>query len=246
MSEIKNQKSSWFASWFDTPYYHILYQNRNDNEAHQFMDNLTEYLNLPENGTILDLACGKGRHAVYLNQLGYHVLGVDLSENNITFAKKSENNTLHFEVHDMRQPTGKQFDAVFNLFTSFGYFDNEEDNFKTICAIKESINEYGFGVIDFMNVPYVLENLVANETKTLDGIDFNIHRYHKDGYIYKEISFETEEKQYHFTEKVRALTLADFTELIEKSGMYLLDIFGDYKLHKYYPNQSERLILIFK
>lgn len=245
-TETNNQESSWFASWFDTPYYHILYQNRNDEEAHQFMDNLTEYLNMPENGTILDLACGKGRHAVYLNQLGYNVLGVDLSENSIDFAKKSENDKLHFEVHDMRQPIGKQFDAVFNLFTSFGYFDSDEDNYKTICAIKESINEYGFGVIDFMNVPYILEHLVAHETKTLDGIDFKIHRYEKDGYICKDISFDADGKSHHYTEKVRALQLEDFVQMIENSGMFLLDIFGDYKLHKYYRNQSERLILIFK
>ena len=70
----------WYASWFDTPFYHILYKDRDHSEAQLFMDNLTNYLNIPEQGEILDLACGKGRHSMYLNSLGYDVTGVDLSE----------------------------------------------------------------------------------------------------------------------------------------------------------------------
>ena len=77
----------WYASWFDTPYYHILYKDRDYTEAQGFMDNLTNYLNIPEGGKILDLACGKGRHSVYLNSLGYDVTGVDLSEKSINHTK---------------------------------------------------------------------------------------------------------------------------------------------------------------
>ena len=77
----------WYASWFDTPYYHILYKDRDHSEAQVFMDNLTNYLNIPEGGKILDLACGKGRHSVYLNSLGYNVTGIDLSEKSIDYAK---------------------------------------------------------------------------------------------------------------------------------------------------------------
>lgn len=241
-----SQANNWFETWFDSPYYHILYKNRNDTEAQLFMDNLTNYLNLPEEAKILDLACGKGRHAIYLNQLGYDVTGVDLSENSIKEASKSSNDTLHFKVHDMRVQTEEKYDAVFNLFTSFGYFENEEDNFKTLAAIKNSLTEYGFAVIDFMNVNYVIENLVAEEVKTVDEIDFHIKRYVKDGHIYKEIIFEDKGQKFHFTEKVRALTLQDFEQMMEKADIYMLDIFGDYKLRKFYKNDSERLIMIFK
>lgn len=238
--------TAWFASWFDTPFYHILYKDRDYDEAQLFMDNLTQYLNIPEGGTILDLACGKGRHSVYLNSLGYDVTGVDLSENSIAHAKQFENDSLHFKVHDMCQPFGKRFDAVFNLFTSFGYFDNEEDNLKTIKAIRENLNPFGFGVIDFMNSDYVIDNLVPEETKTVDGIDFNLKRYVEDGYIIKEITFTHEGDDYNYQERVRAFTLADFEALFEKAGVYLLDVFGDYKLRKFDNKTSERLILIFK
>ncbi|BDU25571.1 MULTISPECIES: class I SAM-dependent methyltransferase [unclassified Flavobacterium] len=248
-ASIPNQEDdnqNWYSSWFDTPYYHILYKDRNYREAQVFMDNLTHYLNLPEKAKVLDLACGKGRHSIYLNQLGYDVLGADLSENSIAEASKNSNETLHFKVHDMREPFEEKFDAIFNLFTSFGYFENDEDNLTTLKAIKESLSEYGFAVIDFMNVTQVIETLVPQEVKTVDEIDFHIKRYVEDGHIFKEIDFEDQGRKYHFTEKVKALTLKDFQDLMDEAGIYLLDIFGDYKLKKFHKTESERLIMIFK
>jgi len=243
---MQKEKNTWFASWFDTPYYHILYKDRDYAEAQVFMDNITQYLNLPDDAKILDLACGKGRHSVYLNQLGYDVTGADLSENSIAEASKFANEKLHFEVHDMRIPFEQKFDAIFNLFTSFGYFENDEDNSTTIKAIQESLSEYGFAVIDFMNVQHVINNLVPEEVKTVDNIDFHIKRYHKDNHIYKEIDFEDKGEKFHFVEKVQALTLQNFEEMMEESGIYLLDTFGDYKLKKFFKNESERLIMVFK
>lgn len=237
---------TWFSSWFDTPYYHILYKERNDKEAQLFMDNLTHYLNLPEKAKVLDLACGKGRHAIYLNQLGFDVIGADLSENSIAEANKNANESLHFKVHDMREAFEEKYDAIFNLFTSFGYFENDDDNLTTLKAIKNSLSDYGFAVIDFMNVNQVIETLVPEEIKTVDGIDFHLKRYVADGHIFKEIDFEDQGQKFHFTEKVKALTLQDFESMMEEAGIYLLDIFGDYKLKKFHKTESERLILIFK
>ncbi|MEW5675888.1 class I SAM-dependent methyltransferase [Flavobacterium enshiense] len=243
---MQKDTANWFASWFDTPYYHILYKDRDYAEAQHFMDNLTHYLNLPEDAKILDLACGKGRHSLYLNQLGYDVTGADLSENSIASASEFANDKLHFKVHDMREPFEEKFDAVFNLFTSFGYFESDDDNLTTLKAIKESLTEYGFAVIDFMNVNYIINNLVPEEIKTVEGIDFHIKRYVKDNHIFKEIDFEDKGQKFHFTEKVKALTLSDFEQMMEEAGIFLLDVFGDYKLRKFFKNDSERLILIFK
>ncbi|RZJ36709.1 MAG: class I SAM-dependent methyltransferase [Flavobacterium sp.] len=244
--EQQNDSGKWYASWFDTPYYHILYKDRDNAEAQLFMDNITQYLNLPDNAKILDLACGKGRHSVYLNKLGYDVTGVDLSENSIAEASEFANEKLHFKVHDMREPMNEQYDAIFNLFTSFGYFENDEDNYKTLKSICKSLSEYGFGVIDFMNAENVIANLVPEETKTVEGIDFHIKRFELDGYIIKEIDFEVQGRRHHHVEKVRALTLSDFEHLMESANINLLDVFGDYKLHKFSRKDSERLIMIFK
>lgn len=243
---MNNKTTNWFTSWFDTPFYYILYKDRDDTEAHAFMDTLTKYLNIPERGTILDLACGKGRHARYLNKMGYNVTGLDLSENSIDFAKQFENNSLRFEMHNMCKPYHKQFDAVFNLFTSFGYFENDVDNLNTIKSIKINLNTFGFGVIDFMNSDFVIDNLVPEEEKTIDDITFNLKRYVEKGYIIKDISFIANGKNYNFQERVRALTLNDFEDMFNEANVNLLDVFGDYKLNKFNAKLSERLIMIFK
>ena len=243
---MTKHKTQWFASWFDTPFYHILYKDRDHTEAQSFMDTLTNYLNLPEHGKILDLACGKGRHSMYLNALGYDVTGVDLSENSIAYAKQFENETLHFEVHDMCQPFHQKFDAVFNLFTSFGYFEKDEDNLNTIKAIKENLNDYGFGVIDFMNSNHVIQHLVPEDVKTIQNIKFHQKRYVKQGYIYKDIQFNYKGEAYDFQERVKALSLEDFESLFEQAEVHLLDVFGDYKLRKFDKKSSERLVMIFK
>ena len=105
----KEAAQFWYSSWFDSPYYHILYRDRDCKEAENFMDHLTRFLELPKNGEILDLACGKGRHSIYLNKLGYSVIGADLSAASILHAKQFENETLQFIEHDMSLSFQKKF-----------------------------------------------------------------------------------------------------------------------------------------
>lgn len=243
MQEIKK---TWFSNWFDTPFYHILYKDRDYEEAKLFIDNITAYLNLPENGHILDLACGRGRHSIYLHKLGYKVTGSDLSVNSINFAKQFENDTLNFMVKDMREPFDQKFDAIFNFFTSFGYFENEVDNLTTLSSIKDSLNEYGFAVIDFMNVIKVKNHIVPEEKKEVAGIAFHLKRWYDNKHIYKNIKFSHKGLDYNFTEKVRAFNLTDFEDMMEQAGIYLLDTFGNYRLEPYCSEESDRLIMIFK
>ena len=243
---MQKEDTTWFASWFDSPYYHVLYKDRDDSEAADFMDRLTQYLHLHPSNKILDLACGKGRHSRYLSSLGYDVTGVDLSAQSITYAKKFEKENLNFAVHDMCLPYKKgAFNTVFNLFTSFGYFDNEQDNLRTIKAIKANLSSNGLAVIDFLNVCYVASNLVKQETKIVDGISFDIKREINNGYIQKHISFFVDNNHYEFTEKVRALTLKDFKNYFKEAGLKLKQTFGDYHLNAFDAATSERLILIF-
>lgn len=237
---------NWFSSWFDTPYYHILYKDRGYKEAELFMKNITSYLGLKQGDQILDLACGKGRHSVYLNKLGFDVTGVDLSPNSIEYASQFENESLHFKVQCMCKPLPEKFDAVFNLFTSFGYFERDEDNFRTITSIKQELKENGYGVIDFMNVKKVIANLVPEEFKTVKGIDFHLTRSHTNGYILKKIQFEDEGTLYHFTERVKSLTLEDFQEYFSRAGIELKHTFGSYHLEEFNEETSDRLILVFQ
>ena len=235
----------WYSSWFDTPFYHILYKDRDDKEAQSFMDALTYYLNISQNSTILDLACGKGRHSLYLNSIGYDVTGLDLSKQSISEAKQKENGRLCFDVHDMSKPYFKQFDTVFNLFTSFGYFDCDEDNLNTIKAIKANLKPNGIGVIDFMNSDVVKNSLKQDDIKTVNGIDFYLKRSVKNGYIVKDIAFNFKGQDFNFYERVKAFSLNDFKTMFEQAELTLLDVFGDYQLNTFNKQNSERLIMIF-
>ncbi|WP_194852021.1 class I SAM-dependent methyltransferase [Nonlabens antarcticus] len=264
MSDRKDE-ITWYASWFDTPYYHILYRDRDYLEAGQFMKSLTARLELEPNAQILDLACGRGRHSIFLNRLGYEVTGVDLSESSIAFAKaklkhiKSGNlelgelgtgpvnlDRIQFAVHNMTETYPAKFDAVFNLFTSFGYFDDSEDNLRTIKAIKLSLKPGACGVIDFFNVKKVIENLVPYNEKTEKGITFEQNRRLEDGYIFKDINFKDDGNRYHFTERVQALTLADFQKYFKAAGLELEQVYGSYQLEDFDEKTSDRLIMIFK
>ena len=240
------KKQEWFKDWFDTKYYHILYQDRNDDEAQLFMRNLTSFLQLKKSAHILDLPCGKGRHSIFLNSLGYNVVGADLSENSIKYAKRFENDTLKFEVHDMRLPFSSKFDAIFNLFTSFGYFDDAETNIRVLQNLKQGLKKEGVMVIDFMNVDYVKQHFIEHEVIIKNDIEFNISRSIKDNFIVKDIKFTTEGKDYHFTERIKCLPLPVLKEYIKAANLNLKHIFGEYDLTEFDPNTSSRLILILE
>ena len=211
--------SNWFASWFDSPYYHVLFKERDEMEAQLFMDNIVHYLNLPEDAKILDLACGKGRHARFIAEKGHHVTGLDLAVESIAAAKAFEHERLHFAVHDMRDTFAEnEFDYVFNFFTSFGYFENKNDNFRAIESIATALRPQGFLVIDFMNARKVMDNLLQQEEKTLNEVDFHIRRYVEHGFIVKEINVldSANDRSLQFEERVQVLALSDFKRFFKK------------------------------
>ncbi len=236
--------TGWFTSWFNTPYYHILYKDRNDKDAELFMSNITNFLQLPKDTHILDLPCGKGRHAVYLNSLGYRVTGADLSKNSITYAKQFENDRLEFLVKDMRQKFNYSYDVVMNLFTSFGYFESDEEEINILSNIKDSLNQDGVFILDFLNVDYLRSSLVKEEIKIIDGIEFNIQRKIKDGFILKHIDFYDKGVRHRYTEHVKYLDLKKFEVYFTAAGLRIFQTFGDYQLSRFNKNTSERLILL--
>jgi len=241
---IKNKE--WFVSWFDTNYYHTLYKHRDDTEAHNFVKNLVSFLKLDKKDTLLDLACGKGRHSIYLNSLGFNVVGADLSINSIRFAKKAENDTLRFFVHDMRNPFESKFNAILNLFTSFGFFENDKEDIAILQNIKNGLLPEGKAIIDFMNTKKVIDNLVPQETQLIDGITFNISRYIEKGFIVKEINFDADGEHHRYFEKVKCLDLEKINTYIRLVGFKIKHIFGDYNLEVFNEETSDRLILVLE
>lgn len=238
--------SDWFSEWFNSPYYHILYKNRDQNEANRFIDNLIKEFEPKPDAKVLDLACGKGRHSVYLNRKGLNVTGVDLAEESIRHAKQFENERLKFITGDMRVSLPNQFDFIFNLFTSFGYFDDPEDDLKTLTAVKEMLLPEGVFVLDFFNTHKVVKHLVAHEEKVESGIPFQLERKVVDGNIIKEIRFRDNGRDYEFAEKVSAIYKNDFEAYFKKVGFEVLNVWGDYGLTPYDQESSPRMIFCLK
>lgn len=235
----------WYEDWFDSKYYHILYKSRDNKEAARFIDNLLQLLNAPPDSNILDAACGTGRHAIYINRKGFEVTGIDLAPNSIKKAAKATNERLYFYRHDMRKPFKEgHFDYVFNCFTSFGYFESETDNQDTINSFSMTLKPLGILVIDFFNATKVAQSIVPKETKTIDGIKFNIQKRIENGYIIKSITIEDKGEKVHFEEKVQLLQLKDFEGYFTKANLRVVNLYGDYDLNTFDEKTSDRLILI--
>jgi 2-polyprenyl-3-methyl-5-hydroxy-6-metoxy-1,4-benzoquinol methylase len=230
-------------NWFDTKFYHILYKNRDHKEAELFIENLINKLKIKKNSKVLDLACGRGRHSIFLNKKGMIVSGFDSSENNILEVKKNNTKNLKFYKKEMDKSYNDSFDVIFNLFTSFGYFENPSDNRKVIDAVHTMLEDDGILVIDFMNVQKTMQNLVHEEQKTVEGITFAIERKIQNKHICKTIHFEDNGEKFTFHERVQAITMLDF-EILFDSKFRVLNVFGSYALEKFNERDSDRLILI--
>lgn len=240
------KNKDWFASWFDTSYYHILYKNRDYSEGQSFLKNLIDFLKLEKDKLILDLACGKGRHSMYLNSLGFKVIGADLSKNSIDYAKQFETETLQFVEHDMRDPFKTKFDVIFNLFTSFGFFEDDAEDIAILQNIKNGLNPNGIAIIDFMNTKKVISSLVSEEILTIDDITFKLNRYVKNGFIVKEINFDADGEHHTYFEKVKSLDLAKINSYVNSVGFKIKYTFGNYQLEDFNEETSDRLILVLE
>ncbi len=239
------KQKEWFEDWFDSPYYHILYGHRDMQEAEFFLRNFVHQFNPPAQSTMIDLACGKGRHSIFMNSLGFDVTGVDLSKHSISLAKEFENESLKFEVSDLRSLSVEgPFDYALNLFTSFAYFDNFETDEQVLLEIKKVLKPKGMLLIDFFNAQKVLETLVLAEEKENEGVLFKLNRRFEDGKIVKSIEVNHNQENYYFEEKVQALRLQDFETLLAQTGFELLHTYGAYDFSPFDLNSSDRLILI--
>ncbi|MFT5511983.1 MAG: SAM-dependent methyltransferase [Bacteroidia bacterium] len=242
-------KKLWFEDWFDSPYYHLLYGNRDQTEAARFIDNLLQYLKPKRESTFLDLACGKGRHALEIANHGYRTTGIDLSENSIAEANMIDDAHLDFHVGDMRHAHfPDRFDYIFNLFTSFGYFDTSDGQKETLNAIHKQLKKKGLVVIDYLNVAKAERDIANTPDRTIavDDVHFATRKRVSNQFISKEINIFDNGENHTYYEHIWRLSVQDFEKLLNISGFTIQTIFGDYELNSFKPATSERLILVAK
>jgi len=240
--------TEWFSTWFDTEYYHLLYNNRSYAEADAFVERLFEANILDPSMRILELACGKGRHAIAMHRFGAEVVGVDLSVHSIAAATASEEPGLQFYVQDMRLPfpeTAGSFDACTNLFTSFGYFDSEAENSQVLQNIARVLRPGGRFVLDFMNAKLVAKHLPPVYTERRGQAEFLISKEFAHGQIIKTITvMDAGVQKGVFEERVQALNPDRLENLCQAAGLHVQHMYGNYELAPLQEATSERCILI--
>lgn len=239
----------WFKDWFNSPYYHQLYFNRDEKEAAAFIDKLIALLQPPPLAVMLDVACGKGRHSIHLAEKGFDVTGIDISEDSIREALLHEKENLHFYLHDMRLPFRiNYYDYAFNFFTSFGYFNTRREHDNAIRTIAQSVKQDGCFVMDYLNVHYAEDHLVHQFEKEIDGVNYFITKWFDETHFYKKIQVEDDalKTPLVYTEKVAKFSLGDFTEMFAYQGLQIQDVYGDYNFGGYDVKRSPRLIMIAK
>lgn len=239
--------NEWFVSWFDSKYYHILYSDRTDYEAHNFIYQLKNYLSLDSKEKVLDLGCGRGRHSKTLSEFFKTLDGIDISKENIDFATSNKSKNQNFYLSDMRNfKMSNSYGYIFNLFTSFGYFDDLSDNVKVLENCNHHLKKNGLLIIDFLNANKIKKTIKnIQEIKTINNIIFEIDKYILNNYIFKKIKIIDGDSVLNFVEKVQLFELDDFIEMLEKTGFTEISAFGDYKMNPYHSN-SNRLILCAK
>lgn len=238
--------SAWYEKSFGEDYL-LVYKHRDLQGAYEEVKRMMEWLQLQQGAEILDFCCGMGRHSMALNDFGFRVTGMDLSTVLLNEAKKTdEHNKVQWIEGDMRQiPLERTFDAVVNLFTSFGYFESDEENEKVLHEMDRVLKPNGKFIIDFLNADYVISNLVPSSERFTDGVKIEENRTIEGPYVRKRIVIKEESKpERKYLEQVKLYRLTEFERMLEQTSLRVDDVYGDYNKTPYAESTSPRLILV--
>lgn len=240
----------WFEEWFNHPLYLDVYSHRDDADARRLIAAVLPFLNIPAGSPVLDLACGTGRHAVVLAESGLQVTGVDLSENLLAIAGKETarlGHSIELIRSDMRYLNlKKSFSAVFSLFTSFGYFDDDRENFSVFRVISDHLEPGGWFVFDYLNDPFIRQHLVPSDERHLEGARLIQNRRIEGRVLIKQVTIEkTGQEPLHFNEKVHLYTADELVPVLWAMGLTEMHRLGTLDGDPWTP-ESPRLILICK
>ncbi len=222
-----SQEADWFEEWFGEDYLDI-YQHRDETEAERAIELIATNLAGREVNAVLDLACGTGRHTKVLRERWWTV-GLDLSMALLRIAR-SETPDGPYVRADMREfPfADESFDLVVNLFTSFGYFEDDGEHVRVLACVCAAMRQGGTLVIDFLNADQVRRDLVPYDERVVNGITIEQSRTISpdDRFVEKKIRLRERGKEY--IERVRLLSPHDLEWMLETTGFNVVKLFGDY------------------
>ncbi len=238
----------WWEKFFDE-YYPKFYAPLEERTSKD-IDGVTKMLGLKPKRKILDLCCGYGRHCLELARRGFKVTGYDLSSYFLERARKEADSLklkAKFVQGDMRRlPFRAEFDAAINLFTSYGFFQDEKEDLQVLKGVNRSLKKGGFFLLDTINREFVLKGLQRRRWYPREGF-FALEETIFDPFTSRmentrTLVFENQAKREYFF-SVRLYTLTEMISNLKKTGFSTEQIFGDFDLTEY-SLQSPRMITL--
>ena len=242
--------SLWFEDWFASELYFLTYGHRNDDDAKLLFDLILKTTGVMPPARVLDLPCGTGRHSVLFAKQGFTVTAADLSPLMIQKAREkaiASGVEIEFHQSDIREfSSAIKFDLTLNLFTSFGYFDDDEENFGIIRSMAEMTQSCGWFVLDYINPVYV-RNHLQPETASVNG-EFEIvqKRCIEGQRIKKYIEARRGGETEFFTESVALYSSQEITTCLQEDEFSVAAVFGDYHGSPFTSELSPRQIFFAK
>ncbi|MBU5673140.1 class I SAM-dependent methyltransferase [Paenibacillus brevis] len=240
----------WYEKSFGEDYL-LIYKHRNQQEANYFVKMIMGWLKLPLGSQILDLCCGAGRYALALADAGYHVTGVDLSPVLLRKAKEADlDRHVRWVEGDMRAlpedgTFTECFDAVVNLFTSFGYFETDDEQFNVLMQIRRGLKPGGRFVIDVINAKYIQDTFVPFSQRKENDMLISERRWVQNSFVNKEIVIEKAGSHPRtYTERVKLYSLEVLGAMLQDAGLVLDKVYGGYGGESYDERCSPRMILL--
>ncbi len=242
--------NEWYKDWFNSELYLSVYQHRNDEDAKQLCDLILSSTNLAKGAKILDAACGAGRHSNIFSGLGFDVVGFDLSKTLLQIAVQNSKQkflSTKFFCSDIRNvPLNSKFNLIVNLFTSFGYFTTDEENFRFIKQAYNLLNPGGYYVLDYFNEKLLRKNLVAESEREVNGGKIFERREISDNRVVKEIKVLSGTEEIKFFESVALYSKEEILAASSEFGFECFHVFGDYAGNPFDELKSNRLILVMQ
>ncbi|PTX59085.1 ubiquinone/menaquinone biosynthesis C-methylase UbiE [Melghirimyces profundicolus] len=234
----------WYEESFGEDYL-LVYRHRNRANAEREIRAAAGWLDLKKGDRVLDLCCGTGRHSISLDDLGLKVTGIDLSPVLLKYAEKaSKGRDIRYVRGDMRDLPFEEneFAAVFNLFTSFGYFIEDGENEKVLSEIHRVTQPGGRFLIDFLNRNAVEKNLVPESVREENGVKITERRWIDGDFVRKKITLSDSRGQREYRERVKMYDRTRMVEMMEKAGLTVEGVRGDFEGSPYSEEESPRMI----
>lgn len=228
------------TAWFASPYYGMLYANRNDQEAEAFVRVLLSHLSLPSPAYALDAGCGEGRYSRALAKAGLIVDAVDVAVSHPNLPEG-----VRFFQQDLRvwEPDRK-YHLIGSFFTSLGLDTERWDEVKSLTRRLASwLLPGGWLVVDYLNL--LRRNPTPREERVIGDTRFLIERWQDNLILYKRITvIPPSGMPETYEERVFKLTEGDLYQMSERAGLEVKMVWGDYAGTPFNPIESPRLILL--